>query len=525
MLNSPRGSGMYPIVDQLKQTPLQLANKTEASTALLRLFSNNLQGIAENFRGWTNYFEAPFWYSGLLVLLLIPQLFHFLSKRDRLICAGILGFFMLVAAVPLFRHTLWLFTGDYYRMIGMLATITFIYFATKALDGMLQQQKVYLKTLLLSVVGCLVLLFVLKGSISPDASPSVFIIVFFLVGYLLVLYFFGKRRLSTYFPPALLGLVCLEMILFATPTLQERKIVTQDDLKTGKGYFDTTQKIITEIKERDTSFFRMEKDYFSGNSRIFSYNEAQIQGFYGSAGYWAFHNPNYIRFLKSIGALYLEGETGSRFVKGIREIPPAMRLCGVKYFISKQDTIEKYQSDFEWLKEQNGHSLFQLKNHMPLGFTFNHYITEPDFDKLSLASKRQLLTKAVVVGASFAKQLSRLKRVSTGDSLRTAHTNFKLQSFKENEIKGYIALSQAEVLFFSIPLDEGWKVSVNGQNAEISPVFGGLMGILLNPGNHHIELRFTDPYQKTGFMLTLTTLVLLLLGLIGRYVLVKKKAT
>ena len=66
---------------------------------------------------------------------------------------------------------------------------------------------------------------------------------------------------------------------------------------------------------------------------------------------------------------------------------------------------------------------------------------------------------------------------------------------------------------------------MNGQNAEISPVFGGLMGILLSPGNHHIELRFTDPYQKTGFMLTLTTLVLLLLGLIGRYVLVKKKAT
>lgn len=510
MLNSPRGSGMYPIVDQLKQTPIKMADSSELSTAMLRLFSNNLQSIAENFKGWNNYFEAPFLYCGLLVLLLIPQLFHFLSKRNRLVFGGILSFFILIFAVPYFRLAFWLFAGNYYRMIGQIVTIVLIYFATKALDEIIKQQKVYLRTLVFSFVVLLSLLFVLKDAISTDAASIVTFIVLFLVGYLAMLYSFGNKRFIVYFPLSILGFVCIEMILFATPTLNERKIVTTDDIKVGKGYRDITQKIVADIKKIDSSFFRLEKDYFSAQSRVISYNEALIQGFYGSAGYLSFHNSNYIRFLSSVGALYEKGELGSRFVKGIRDIPDAMRLCGVKYFISNQDNIESYLGNFELLNEQNGHSILKMKNHLPLGFTFSLYITENDFQKLKLADRRQLLTQAVVVDSSFSKQLGSLKRITMSDSLATSHTYFNLLSFNENLIKGNIELSQPEVLFFSIPMDKGWKIIDNGQEAKINIVFSGLMGIYLKAGNHNLELIFVDPYQRTGILISIVTLLLLL---------------
>lgn len=516
MLNSPRGSGMYPISNQLKQTSLQLAEKSEISTSFLRLFSNNMQGIAENYQGWYNYFEAPFLYSGLLVLLVIPQLFHFLSNRKQLVYGGILFFFMLLMIVPLFRHSLWLFTGNYYRMIGMLATIVFIYFAVMALDAILKHGKIYIKTLVLSLFGLLTLLFVLKSEIAKESSPSIIIIVFFLIAYSALLYFFGKKHFVNYFPHLLSGLVFVEILLFVTPTLQERKIVTKEDVKNGEGYFDVSKKIVADIKQEDTSFFRVEKDFFSGNSRVFSYNEAQIQGFYGSSGYWAFHNPNYIEFLKSIDPLNYKDEIGSRFAKGVREIPAAMRLCGVKYFISNKDSLQKGQNDFQFIKAINGYSLYQLKDNRPLGFTYDKYITEKEFDKMPVHKKHQMLNKAIVVEEKDLTKLNTLNNWVNAGTIEEQHQHLSLSSFKENEIKGSIKLERPEMLFVSIPLDEGWTISVNGKETEKHKVFHGLTGIYLSEGSNTVEMIFSPPYKSVGFIISILSAITGLIVLILR---------
>ena len=517
MLNSPRGKSMYPLMDELKQTPIQIAEKPELGTSFLRLFSNNLQGIAENYQGWYNYFEAPFLYSGLVVLLLIPQLFHFIDRRKRLIYGGILFFFMLIIAVPLFRHSLWLFTGNYYRMIGMLATIVFIYFATMSLDFVIKQEKVYFKTLLLTIIGFLTLLFSLKSQIAIDASPSVFIVISFLIVYFTLLYFFGKKRLINYFPHLLVGFIVLEIFIFAAPTLQDRMLVTKDDVKVGKGFFDATKSIIKDIKEKDSSFFRVEKDFFSGNSRVNSYNEAQIQGFYGSSGYWAFHNSNYIAFLKSIDTLNYKNEIGSRYVRGIREIPEAMQLCGVKYFISNQDSLKKNQGEFEFLKSINGYSLYKLKNHRSLGFAFTNYITEKEFNKLTLGQKHKIVNKSIVVEEKDVKKLTDLKSYNQLVSNDSIPKQLLISSFKENEIMGSIKIDQPSMLFLSIPFDDGWKISVNGHETIKYKVFHGLTAVYLNKGNHKIEMTFLPPYKHIGFIISILSV------LIGIIILSKRK--
>jgi uncharacterized membrane protein YfhO len=515
MLNSPRGKGMYPLMDELKQTPLQFADKTELTTVFLRLFSNNLQGIAENFLGWYNYFEAPFLYCGLLILLLIPQLFHFVDRRKQLIYGGILFFFILIIAVPLFRHSLWLFTGNYYRMIGMLATIVFIYFATMSFDFVIKQGKVYFKTLLLTIIGFLALLFTLKSQIAMDASPSIFIVIFFLIIYFTLLYFFGKKYLIHYFPHLLVGFIVLEIFIFATPTLQDRMLVTKDDVKVGKGFFDATKSIIKDIKRKDSSFFRIEKDFFSGNSRVFSYNEAQIQGFYGSSGYWAFHNSNYITFLKNIDSLNYQDELGSRFVKGIREIPEAMQLCGVKYFISNQDSLKKNQGEFEFLKSINGHSLYKLKNHRSLGFAFTNYITEKEFDKLTVGQKHKILNKSIVVEEKDVKMLTELKPYCQSVLNDSIPKQLLISSFKENEITGSIKIDQPSMLFISIPFDDGWKISVNGHETNKYKVFHGLTGVYLVKGNNKVEMTFLPPYKSIGFIISILSIII---GIIILYI-------
>jgi len=121
MANSPRGSGEFPAVDTLsKHSMFTPANINELATAFLRLFSGNMQGSPDHYSGWINYLEAPVLCSSLLVLLLIPQLFHFISKRQKITYGGILLFFLLVCSFPFIRYAIWLFAGNYYRTISLL---------------------------------------------------------------------------------------------------------------------------------------------------------------------------------------------------------------------------------------------------------------------------------------------------------------------------------------------------------------------------------------------------------------------
>ena len=55
------------------------------------------------------------------------------------------------------------------------------------------------------------------------------------------------------------------------------------------------------------------------------------------------------------------------------------------------------------------------------------------------------------------------------------------------------------LLFFSVPYDEGWTATVNGEDADIEEVNIGFMAVRVK-GHETSEVRFTyrTPYLKTG---------------------------
>ncbi len=69
LMNSPRGSGLTPLVRQLSSFPVfGLESPLHYITAALRPFANDLLGTGYDFRGWQNYLEAPLSYCGLFFL-------------------------------------------------------------------------------------------------------------------------------------------------------------------------------------------------------------------------------------------------------------------------------------------------------------------------------------------------------------------------------------------------------------------------------------------------------------------------
>ncbi|MCD8342298.1 MAG: YfhO family protein [Clostridiales bacterium] len=67
-----------------------------------------------------------------------------------------------------------------------------------------------------------------------------------------------------------------------------------------------------------------------------------------------------------------------------------------------------------------------------------------------------------------------------------------------NRITGTISLDESKLLCLSIPYSEGWTAYVDGEEAELIRTNVAYMGLLLDAGDHTIELRYTTPYLKIG---------------------------
>ena len=87
---------------------------------------------------------------------------------------------------------------------------------------------------------------------------------------------------------------------------------------------------------------------------------------------------------------------------------------------------------------------------------------------------------------------------------------------------GYVSmtsdLGQGQTILTTIPYEDGWKLYIDGQETEITPYQGALIGIDPGTGHHDIELVFTAPGLKAGAVIS----VLGIIGLIASQVVIKK---
>ena len=171
--------------------------------------------------------------------------------------------------------------------------------------------------------------------------------------------------------------------------------------------------------------------------------------------------------------------------------------------------------------------VYKNKFSLPLGFTYNKTISENDFKKLSSSQKDFCLLKACVIANEDKNIFNKILSVNNADTTApfTFETylsyikdlkkdNFVISKFTENNIIGDVATTDSKILFFSIPFDEGWKVKINGKDANLYRLNCGLTGLLTEKGNNKIELIFTPRYKNIGTVVSILSLFIFL-GLLG----------
>jgi len=563
LINGPRVSGESGLFKTLSSAPLfALENDITRSasnygvpfshlkTIILRFFSNDILGSGVDYRGWTNYMEAPMTYIGLVTLLLIPQVFQFLSKKQKIIYAVFIAFWLLLYIFPFFRYTFWLFTGDYFRTLALFVSFALLFCAINAFSLMDKRNKINIILLLVTLAILLVLLYY---PYFPKQYKIVnkniqYLATVFLLTYSVLLYLF-KTKFRRIARVILLVAVFIEIVVAANTSLNERYYVNprtkvrenaavkSAELSEKKGYNDYTVEALDFIKNRDKSFFRANKDYFSGMAYHAFSDDALAQDYYGSRSYQGFNQKYYIKFLSGMNVIDPRNETETRWAPGITNRLMFQTLASTKYQLMKKNagSLPFVKMTYDSLAQFGDTKVFRNKYALPFGFCFNNYIKQGDFSAISAANKELNALRAVVMDEKdcpdYARITAALKPVILKDTLAgTAYTwdtyyadvrslqqdTLVMTSFSQNVIKGTIETDSSRLLFFSIPYDEGWKATVDGKHADINIVDFGLMGLFLEKGKHSIELSYSPPWLKQGRMVSMAGLVfyLMLIGLI-----------
>ena len=521
MINSPRVSGdVSQFAKFLAKPVFGFEGLLHNSTAILRFFSNDILGTGSYFKGWHNYLEAPLFYCGLLTLLTFTQVFCFLDKRKKVLYAVLLCLFLFPVIFPYFRYAYWLFAGDYYRNLSFFVAIVLLLFGVKALDSIDKTSRPHFFTLVLTLAGLLTLLYypytpylkTTNGLIQSAAAE-------FLIAYAVLLLLLRFQRIKPALKALILLAVVAESVFMSYSTVNNRPVITGAENKQKTGYNDYTSEAAAYLKAKDKSFFRIEKDYFSGAAMHSSINDAKVQDFYGTTSYHSFNQINYIRFLREMRLIQGDDEAQTRWAPGLRGVFSLYSFGSVKYCLSKVEKPFLLPFGYAPLAEVGDVKILENKNALPLGFTYEKYISLEEFRKIPAEAKVSALYKAFVIDENAYKEPAGYTVFTAQDAARTCtwaehlkdiarlgRETLVISEHRQNIIRGKITLASKKLLFFSIPFDPGWSANVDGENVKPIMVNIGFTGLFLEKGRHDIELSYAPPYFKLGAFISLAAI-------------------
>ncbi len=533
LLESPRGSGETSYFNQLaSKSVLALIDRLQFGTFINRLYSSDLLGSGNNFKAWQNFLEAPVSYCGLISIILMPQIFPFVSKPARKWYIIWLAIWVVSTIFPYFRHLFWLFTGDYYRIFSFCLLLVFILYSVLALDLILKHKKINLIALGISVLGSLILLGIdyFKGTqVMVDETISIFVKTWLII-YSILLFFIAKPSSGNNLKYLLLLIVCVELIFLSSFSVNRRDAMYTRELTEKIAYNDYSVDAVDYIKKAEKGFYRIDKNYYSSGAIHGSLNDHKIHNYYSTSCYSSFSNNNYINYLRSFGVISKENEFESRWAPGLLNRPILQSLNNVKYILAKGYSNPVWRSSHDSVAKFGDVLVLKSKYSLPFGYTYNSYITQSDFDKLGNNQKDFVCLKACVIkDETSANNLQGLKKFNLSDTISANQFTFdryhseitslgkeslNTTLFSEKRIEGNIVTSEPKMMYLSFPLDKGWHLKLNNTDAELITINNGMTGVYLPKGNNTLEMTYKLRVFNIGLVVIPFGLLLLIILII-----------
>ena len=163
---------------------------------------------------------------------------------------------------------------------------------------------------------------------------------------------------------------------------------------------------------------------------------------------------------------------------------------------------------------QNGCDVYKNDYFIPMGFSYDGYITRSEYDKTTQDERNLLLLKAVVLEDADAPKASQgMTHLDPGAQEYTQEAYFAdctaraaqaCSSFSKDSggFSAAFSSDQSRLVFFSVPWEGGWSATVNGQPAEILKVNVGFMAVRVPAGTSDIRFDYRTPGLGLGALAT-----------------------
>jgi len=332
-------------------------------------------------------------------------------------------------------------------------------------------------------------------------NPEQFFVVlgFGLLGLMLYRYLCGIWRQNSRFAQRMTAAVLAFAFLFSVVHIGIGKF--------GQWYTDS------DLVKQDTNALLLKNDLPEGDYRVDTYkihdnigmwlDKSCLQYFGSTAA------PSILSFYPALGVkrdVRSEPELSNYALRG---------LLSVEYLITtpeKQTDFENEADDgWEYAFAKDGYAVYRNTNYVPMGFAYDYYLTQTEYEEIAKATRANLLMRALVLtdedAAVYGKYLTHLPEGRreelyyesyVQDCRERRATAASVFQMNNSGFHAEITLEKENLVFFSVPYDDGFTAYINGQEADIVEVDEGLMAVLCPAGENSIDFV----YQPDGIRLS-----------------------
>ena len=199
-------------------------------------------------------------------------------------------------------------------------------------------------------------------------------------------------------------------------------------------------------------------------------------------------------------------------------------LLSVKYLITKPDRqadfLEEADEGWAYYDTLDGYALYENTNYVPMGFTYDYYLTEDDYESTVTVTRSNLLMRALVLSdadaAAYSQYLQPLPAAELNDLTYDRYVQdcadrrasaCSVFQMTNSGFHAEITLDAPNLVFFSVPYDDGFTATVNGKETDILRVDEGLMAVLCPAGESTLDFVYQPDGIRLGKPVTLLSLV------------------
>ena len=447
-------------------------------------------------------------------------------RRPRAAHRHILVVCLVMALVPILNSSYYAFNSSYYArwyympvLLMALATVNAVEEADVDLVGGIRTAA--LLTAAFAVFGLVPAKKDNKWTlgVADNAAQFWLVLLLALLGlllfYMVISWWRGKRKFTAVLLAALLGFASVTGIIH----LSIGKFPQwENDAHYKRQNYDVIDKVVLP----DDHFYRLDAYECYDNLGLFL-NRPMIQCFNSTV------TPSILQFYPEVGV--------KRDVSSKPELERyALRgLLSVEYLltpVAHQQELSDKSGDtgfvYDYTTGDGVYAVFRNQYAVPMGFTYDYYVLPDTVATVNKEKRGNLYLKALGLSeeqvAAYgqnlqplpADQVTDLNFASyTGDCAARRADACSSFTATRSGFTASITLKKDNLVFFSVPYDEGFTATVNGEKAEVLNVDGGLIAIPAKAGENAITLTLTPKWLRLSEGLTALGAVLFVLYLLA----------